>query len=468
MNVFLRIGIIIIANCLALNCLDVVAAPAIPNTDAGRSLGLWLQLVNEGDATAVAQYDATYHRHLTFDTVEKMRAISGGYRLERIEENEPDRIAVVLREKDTADAVRHVFTADPTDPTTSSETNGEHLIGDRLTVPGAVAATFQYAEGLARKDFFSGGIAIIKDGKLLAKKSWGLADRASGRRVTADTQFRVASMSKMFTSIATLQLARQGKLDLDSNLGTYLPDYPNKQIAAQVTARMLLSHTGGTGEIFGPQFAANRLQLRSNADYVKLYGARGPEFSPGSRDGYSNYGYVLLGQIIEKVSGEPFDEYLQQHIFAPARMTETGMRPESDHLPNRAAGYMRRGGRWVSNADTLPFRGTGAGGAYTTLGDMLKFANALQLGKLLPLELLTKATSSQNHAGDYGFGFMLGGKDEFRWYGYAAAAPGSDGEFRIYPALKEVVVVFSNLDPPFATAVAEYYDRHMPAIPSSP
>ena len=145
----------------------------------------------------------------------------------------------------------------------------------------------------------------------------------------------------MFTSVATLQLVEAGKLALDDPIGKHLPDYPNKDVASKVTVRHLLTHTGGTGDIFGPEFDQNRLKLRGHSDYVKLYGSREPLFDPGARYEYSNYGFVLLGALIEAVSGESYYDYVREHVFRPAGMTATDSLPESEDVPNRAAGYTR-------------------------------------------------------------------------------------------------------------------------------
>src|SRR4029077_17752106 len=103
---------------------------------------------------------------------------------------------------------------------------------------------------------------------------------------------RVCSIKKMFPAVATLQLVQGGKIDLQAPVGKYLADYPNKDVATKVTIHDLLTHTGGTGDIFGPEFDSHRLQLRTLQDYIKLYGNRAPEFEPGSRWKYSNYGFI--------------------------------------------------------------------------------------------------------------------------------------------------------------------------------
>jgi len=149
---------------------------------------------------------------------------------------------------------------------------------------------------------------------------------------------------------------QSGKVTLNAPLGTYLTDYPNRDVATKVTIHHLLTHTGGTGDIFGPEFTAHRLELKTLDDYVKLYGARGLEFEPGTRWQYSNYGFLLLGVIVERASGLSYYDCVRDRIFKPAGMTGSGSEPEDAAVPGRAKGYMRQKGAWVLNTDTLPYR----------------------------------------------------------------------------------------------------------------
>ena len=159
-----------------------------------------------------------------------------------------------------------------------------------------------------------------------------------------DTKFRFGSMGKMFTAVAALQLIQAGKLALDAPIAKYLPDYPNKEVAA-VTIEQLLTHTGGTGNIFSPEYFDHRLETREHQDYIKLFGNRGPMFPPGSRWDYSNYGMILLGRIIEVVSGQSYYDYTRAHIFEPLGMTATGNEPEDSHVPKLSIGQTHMGPR---------------------------------------------------------------------------------------------------------------------------
>ena len=219
----------------------------------------------------------------------------------------------------------------------------------------------------------------------------------------------MGSMNKMFTATAILQLVQAGKVKLDAPLGTYLTNYPNRDVATKVTIHHLLTHTGGTGDIFGPEFSAHRLELKTLDDYVKLYGARGLEFEPGSKWEYSNYGFLLLGVIVERVSGQSYYDYVRDHIFMPAGMTGSGSEPEELAVPGRAKGYMQQKGVWMPNTDTLPYRGTSAGGGYTTVGDLLRFASALTGHTLLDAKhtaLLTTGKVDTGQGDRYAYGFV--------------------------------------------------------------
>jgi CubicO group peptidase (beta-lactamase class C family) len=337
-----------------------------------------------------------------------------------------------------------------------------HLVLHRLPQAQALAALSEHAAERARAGEFAGAVLVARHGKVLLEDAWGRADRKAGVANTPATRFRIGSMNKMFTAVATLQLVEAHKLALDDPIGKHLPDYPNKQVAAKVTVRHLLTHTGGTGDIFGPEFDQHRLQLREHRDYLKLYGRRGLTHEPGSRFEYSNYGYVLLGALIEQVSGESYDDYVRDHIFRRAGMRSTGALPEAVDVPGRAVGYLRAspGSDWVPNTDTLPWRGTAAGGGYSTVGDLLRFAQALESGMLISKRTLAEAT--RPHQQQYGYGFGVQGQGRLGSYGHGGGAPGMNGELRVFPQLGYIVVSLSNLDPPAASELVEFFALRMP------
>jgi len=273
-------------------------------------------------------------------------------------------------------------------------------------------------------------------------------------------------MNKMFTAVCALQLVQSGKLKLTGTVGEYLPDYPNKDVASKVTIHHLLTHTGGTGDFFGPEFDKHRLELKTLQDYVKLSGARGLAFEPGSKCDYSNYGFLLMGVIVQKVSGQDYYDYVREHVFVPAGMTATDSLPEDQAVPKRSVGYTEMGGEtWKPNTDTLPYRGTSAGGGYSTVEDLQKFAEALRDHKLLNAQYTDMLTTGKVDTGPgakYAYGFMDQTAGGVRSYGHGGGAPGMNGDLTIYPQSGYVVTVLANMDPPAAQRIANFIGNRLP------
>jgi D-alanyl-D-alanine carboxypeptidase len=352
-------------------------------------------------------------------------------------------------------------------PQTEQPARAVNLVLGRMSEADALKALSTRADKLAGEDAFSGAVLVAKDGRVLFSHAYGLADRKRRIANTIGTRFRIGSMNKMFTAVAILQLVQAGKIKLTARLGTYLPDYPNREVASKVTIHQLLTHTGGTGDIFGPKFDAHRKQLRALADYVKLYGKRGPEFEPGSQWAYSNYGFILLGAVIEKVTGRSYYDYVRAHVYNPAGMTRTGSLPEDQPVPDRSIGYTRTPGAtaWVPNTDTLPYRGTSAGGGYSTVEDLARFAHALMANKLLSPDSTKLLITGKVHepGARYAYGFE-DARDAHGngWVGHGGGAPGMNGDLKIYPKAGYVVAVLANLDPPAAQRISEYLDPRLP------
>ena len=336
----------------------------------------------------------------------------------------------------------------------------------KLPVPALIEAVDQLAASRATKDQFSGAILVAQNGRVLFQKAYGLADRARGKPNTLDTQFRFGSMGKMFTAVAIMQLVEAGKIDLQAPVGRYLTNYPNQDIATKVTVAHLLSHTGGTGNIFGPEFNRAKASLRSTKDYIDLYGNRAAEFAPGSRKSYSNFGFILLGRIVDEVSGLSYDDYIQRNIFKPAGMTSTGNRPETENLPRRAVGYTGSGAKLKSAADTLPLNGTAAGGGYSTVGDFNRFMEGLTSHRLLRRETLQKLIDGgvkTAHGEFVGFDFSETVPDAGRWIGHAGGAPGMSGTLQHFLNSGVTLIVLANRDPTSVKGIAKFAEHRLPA-----
>lgn len=445
------------------------AQVTLPDTPAGRAAQDWLTAFNSGDAAKIAAMNAKYHRDNPVDRTLGLYNATGGFIFLRAESSEPGKLVALMGAKNSDNVMKSTFTVDPANVAAGLQVSNEgaqrppDLAIPRLSQAAVNAATDKKTDAMVKEGKLSGAMVAERNGRVVYKKLWGLADRESGAPVTDSTKFRIGSMNKMFTAVAVLQLVSQGKLSLDGTVGRYLPDYPNKDVATKVTIRHLLTHSGGTGDFFGPEFDKNRLTLlKNNEDYVKLFGARAPVFEPGSLERYSNYGFILLGHIVQTVSGEDYYVYIDRHIFAPAGMKDTGSLPEATEVANRSRGYTFKDGNWISNAETLPWRGMAAGGGYSTVPDLLKFAHALETGKLLPMALLEQASNYQTKSRWYGFGFIVTGEGSARSYGHSGGAAGMNGELKVYPAAGIVVVALSNMDPPAASQPADFYANRMP------
>ncbi|CAN5874705.1 hypothetical protein BH23GEM9_BH23GEM9_07740 [soil metagenome] len=251
-------------------------------------------------------------------------------------------------------------------------------------------------DSLAAADAFAGVVIIARNGRPVWERAVGHADREAREPNSMATAFNIGSINKIFTQIAIMQLAAAGKLELDARLADAWPDYPNADVAQRVTVRQLLRHSSGIGgNIFAAPTGGRRSDVRHNRDFLQLFVDAPLQFEPGQRQQYSNAGYVVLGMLIERLSGQDYYDYVRQHIYTPAGMTATAHHA-ADSLPSHAAvGYTRgdapgtptpqdpastRDTRspWVRNTSTLPGRGSAAGGGYSTAHDLMAFVQALR------------------------------------------------------------------------------------------
>ena len=428
----------------------------VSDSPAERQFRAWLAAFNQGDrATLLKFINENYPEDAgRIDGEMNFRAGTGGFDFRKTESATPTEYTALVQERKSDQFARAVVTVDPNEPhrivslgLRAIPRPPEFAI-PRLSEADLIAQLTSKLNEDAKTGAFAGTVLVARNGKPIFSGAYGLANRETAEPNKLTTRFRMGSMNKMFTATAIMQLVQAGKIKLDDPLGKFLTDYPNKDVATKVTIHHLLTHTGGTGDIFGPEFQSHRLQLRTLDDYIKLYGSRGLAFEPGTKWDYSNYGFILLGKIIEKVSGQSYYDYVRDHIFTPAGMTSTGSEPEDVAVSDRAVGYMGMGDASKPNTETLPYRGTSAGGGYTTVGDLLRFANALTAHKLLNEHYTELMTTAKPETGDarYAYGFednLFGG---VRSFGHSGGAPGMNGDLRIFPQTGYVVIALANMD----------------------
>lgn len=292
-----------------------------------------------------------------------------------------------------------------------------------------------HLDSAASEGSFSGVAAVGRAGKIVFIRTYGHADREARTPMTEQTALNLGSINKSFTRIAIMQLAAAGKLHLDSTLLSLWPDYPNPEAGRRVTVRQILEHRSGiAGNIFAAPPGGRRHDLRHNRDVFRMIAAEPLAFEPGARRRYSNAGFVVLGELIERLSGEDYYDYVRRHIYEPAGMTRTAHYTVDALPPWAAIGYTREGdvpsGRGRTNTELLPGRGTAAGGGYSTAADLLGFLQAVREGRV-------------PHAGGPGVGI-------------AGGAPGLNAAVEGELPGGYDLVVLSNLDPPSAEDVAAW------------
>ena len=455
---------------LALVC---AAQAQFPDTPAGRQTAAWLEAFNRGDRDGLRDFlQKNYPSRLEhLDDQLRFRRMTGGFDLKKIEDSTPTKLNVLVQERLSDQMARLTVDVQPEEPhqilkiELSAIPRPAEFALPHLNQAELIAETKKYVNHEVASDHFAGTVLIAKDGKPVFEQAYGLADREHNIPNQLNTSFRIGSMNKMLTATSILQLVQAGKIALTDPVGKYLPDYPNKDVATKVTIEHLLTHTGGTGDFFGPEFDKHRLELRTLDDYVKLYGSRAPQFEPGSKWEYSNYGFILLGVIIEKVTGQSYYDYVREHIYAPAGMASTASEPEDKAVADRSHGYTKMEGTdWKPNTDTLPYRGTSAGGGYSTVDDLLKFATALEQNKLLNPHYTDLLTTGKPGTPDnsYAYGFGDHKINGIRCFGHGGGAPGMNGELEICPGPGYVVAVLANLDPPAATRVSDFIANRLP------
>jgi D-alanyl-D-alanine carboxypeptidase len=335
------------------------------------------------------------------------------------------------------------------------------LIGIALSAGGAYALsekeiveqTEAYLVELDSRDGFSGAVLIAKDGVPILKKAYGYANRSFNVPNKVDTKFNLGSMNKMFTAIAIMQLVEKGKIKLDGKIIDYVPDYPNKDVASKVTIHHLLTHTGGLGNYWTLEYMrASKDLYKEVEDYLPLFVNDPLLFGPGSQFSYSNAGFMVLGYIIEKVTGKNYFDYVRENVYKPAGMINTDAYENDYVVPNLAIGYTRmqaRPGEMKNNLFLHVVKGGPAGGGYSTVEDLLSFANALMSNKLLSKknrEMMTAGKIQTDRHIMYCYGFRDRVENGHHIIGHTGGFPGIAGYLGIFADLGYTVAVLSNVD----------------------
>lgn len=326
------------------------------------------------------------------------------------------------------------------------------ILPDRpLTTEEIAKSVGDLIDELVARNAFSGAVSLVKDGTPFFTGAYGKADLRWGIDNKLDTKFNLGSMNKMFTGVAICQLVSDKKLSFDDLIVKHLPDFQNKEIANKVTVHHLLTHTSGMGSYWDAMNNMDWTSLRSVKDFAELSMSDSLEFEPGQQFGYSNTGPVVLGLIIEAVSGMDYHDYIREYVTGPAGMINTDCYHVDDIIPNLAQGYYldEETKALKSNIFAHSARGSAAGGGFSTVEDLQRFAIALYDGTLLSKEMLDTFTSGKVDMGpDMKYAYLIGDArhDGHRTVGHNGGAPGISAEMKIFTDLGFTIAAMGNYD----------------------
>jgi CubicO group peptidase (beta-lactamase class C family) len=297
-------------------------------------------------------------------------------------------------------------------------------------------------------------VAVCRYGKVVKAGGYGLGNLELDVPVTPETIFQTGSVGKQFTSMAIMMLFEEGKIGLDDKLTKYIPESPVAW--KDVTIRQLLTHTSGIADYGGEEETMSKGVINFRKDYteeelVQAFAKMPMDFAPGDKWSYSNTGYVLLGIVIHRVTGEFYGDFLQQRIFQPLAMNSTRIISEADIVPHRSSGYRLVKGQWKNQQWVSPTLNTTADGAlYTNVLDLAKWDAALYTTKLLKASsfeaMWTPVRLNNGNTYPYGFGWSLQLKNGHRAVSHDGAWQGFTMSIARYLNDRLTVIVMTNLD----------------------
>lgn len=315
------------------------------------------------------------------------------------------------------------------------------------------ARSDQYLNAWARQGRFSGVVLVAKGGKILLRKGYGMANFEQNVPNTPEGVFRIGSITKSFTALSVLQLEERGLLKVSDPVVKYIPELPAAWSA--ITIHQLLCHKSGIPDFINAASYGDLDRPLHVENALKEYADKPLLSPPGEAFRYSNSGYILLGRIIEKVSGKSYEDFLTENILRPAEMTHTAIDRVAPLVPNRANGY-NFDGESVVNTKSFDSAGPGSAGALrSTVDDLYRFDRALKSGKLFSPALTAKAWTAYGHLvaplpipleSEYGYGWMLGDDFGHHYVAHGGWVNGFVSDFKRYPDDDAVVIVLSNFE----------------------
>lgn len=297
---------------------------------------------------------------------------------------------------------------------------------------------------------FSGAVLIAKNDSILFKKAYGFAHLGHKVKNNTDTKFSYASVGKSFTAVAVFQLIQAGKLSLDDTIGKFLPNYPSEVVRDSITIRLLLQHRSGLPNYFQSDKFLNtpKIKFRTIESLASLYENQPLEFKPNAQFAYRNTNYIVLGRIIETVSKMSYQKFIEKHIFSLAKMQNTS-NFDIDHSIENAAENYTLSDVYPNQLQKTIFmsavKSSSAGGGYSTIDDLYKFALAFKNNKLLNADY-TSLMKKKPKDDWYGYGMQFAGTKDSGIYGHSGGHFGVGAEWRVFGKQNYTVVLLTNKD----------------------
>lgn len=475
---------LLLAAVLALTALGGSSASAgpisttMPDTPAGKIGAMVIARINSDTPEGIQQWapailsssiDADMRAGFLKQLAVAARDSGGVDFVDARTQGPPGMLVVTIKGRRTGQLVALVLLPDPEQP-------GKLAMADMVRVedptlyaawPKGGASQLEIArltkaalDQLVRTNDFSGCLTVTDGEKTIFDECRGLAERRFNVPVDRQTKFHIGSINKMFTAVAIAQLVEAKKLSWNDTLASRVPEYPDQAAAKKITVWQLLHHTSGLGDFLVPELFEHREKFVDPADYLALIARQPKVGEPGGEWSYSNAGYMLLGRIIENVSGESYFDYIQRHVFARASMADSGFDSLDEVVPQLAVGYYHEGAfstAWKADWMKIPYRGSPAGGGYSTNADLVRFSVALRAGKLVKPATLAKMFEDAVPAGPgsyaAGFGDRVSHGRHIR--GHAGGIEGTDANLAIVWETGAAVALTSNQGPGLSWLFAE-------------
>jgi CubicO group peptidase (beta-lactamase class C family) len=429
-----------------------------------------IDLLNAGDYAATrAYFEAQIDPNGLVNALARHH-LSGGFDLIRVTAvpSRDDVVAGIVRSKLTGDEEYLAIRIEPQAPyriTLFSAAVAPEVVATwKLKLVTSSAETEEerlqeigsYMKRMGDANMFSGAVVIARDGKPVFAQGYGYADQEKKVPNTVDTPFLLGSMNKMFTGLAIGQLVEQAKLSYEDALAKFLPDFPNPESAQKIKIKHLLSHTSGLGDYLQTRAYRDSLDRMVNVKaLVDIFDRKPPAFEPGTKWAYSNMGFVLLGRVIEIVTGQDYYDYMQKHVFAPAGATSAsypllpanGVAVVPMAYPYESTASPGGPRQFRNQLGVLFRRGGPDGNVVVSALDLIKLSNAMKAGRIVKAETLRLHSSPKPELGarTYGYGFAVALRYGRPFAGHNGIAPGQCTDFTELRDTPYTIVVLANV-----------------------